>query len=305
MVESMILAKKSKMRYYKIPLYTKAQDGHFMLYKPEGLLLKSMRVGSGRYPSELYLSSEDKMRGIQEVQKAFNKELRESIKGGEASVVKDMIVSVVEETLTEPRSGSLEGIAETVNILSTECANQPGVLRALANVSFTDYTTALHSVNVMALTLGLCLFSGFDQKLLNAFGLAALLHDVGKTKVDPGIIGASRKLTTAEFEEIKKHPALGFDILSECDFEGDTTGLGALEHHEKLDGSGYPRGTKAISQVGQIIGIVDCYEAITNDDRPYRSAMDPLDALSLLKRDVENGKYSMELFKKFAYSLTK
>ncbi len=53
-----------------------------------------------------------------------------------------------------------------------------------------------------------------------------------------------------------------------------------------------------------ILGIIDCYEAITNDDRPYRSAMQPLAALELIKKDSENGKYNKEIFRDFAYSLT-
>lgn len=53
-----------------------------------------------------------------------------------------------------------------------------------------------------------------------------------------------------------------------------------------------------------VLGIIDCYEAITNDDRPYRSAMNPMAALELIKRDVDNGKYNREIFRDFAYSLT-
>ena len=78
---------------------------------------------------------------------------------------------------------------------------------------------------------------------------------------------------------------------------------GAREHHEKLDGSGYPKGLRKISFNGRLIGIVDCYEALTNEDRPYRRAMDPLETLNLLKRDVEAGKFDRGLFEKFCYSL--
>jgi HD-GYP domain-containing protein (c-di-GMP phosphodiesterase class II) len=79
--------------------------------------------------------------------------------------------------------------------------------------------------------------------------------------------------------------------------------LAALQHHEKLDGRGYPNKLTQISEVSQVIGFIDCYEALTNDDRPYRSAMDPLKALRLIKKDVEAGKFDKKIFEKFAYSL--
>ncbi|MBN2207702.1 MAG: HD domain-containing protein, partial [Candidatus Coatesbacteria bacterium] len=158
-------------------------------------------------------------------------------------------------------------------------------------------------VNVMALTLGFCLCNKHPLNDCKALGLAALLHDVGKTKIDQSIVRANRKLTDDEFAEIKKHPTMGYDILRECDFTQNVVFQGAHEHHEKLNGSGYPRGIRDVSAAGQIIGIVDSYEAITNDDRPYRSAMDPIKALALIKDEVEAGRIDRGLFERFARSL--
>ena len=70
-----------------------------------------------------------------------------------------------------------------------------------------------------------------------------------------------------------------------------------------MDKSGYPNGKGKISDISQIIGIIDCYEALTNDERPYRSAMAPYDALKIIKKDVSGGKFRKENFEKFAYSL--
>ena len=84
---------------------------------------------------------------------------------------------------------------------------------------------------------------------------------------------------------------------------GGDVALGALEHHEKLDGSGYPKSIRSISYVGQLLGIIDCYEALTNEDRPYRRARQPLETLKFLKDDVEAGKFSRDIFEKFCYSL--
>ncbi|MBN1593307.1 MAG: HD domain-containing protein [Candidatus Coatesbacteria bacterium] len=293
------------MGRYKIPLYIKTDSHEFILYKPEGMLLQNMRVETGKFPSELFLRAQDKLQGIKELQQSFNEDLRRHIKANDTNRMKDTLVGVVAETLTEPRSGSLEGVAETVDILAGEFATQPGVLKALVNVYFKDYTTAIHSVNVMALTLGYCLFNDQGLDMSKTLGLAALLHDVGKTKIDMRILNANRKLTDDEFAQIKRHPTIGYDILRECDFSDEEIFKGALEHHEKLDGSGYPKGIRDVSLAGQIIGIIDCYEAITNDDRPYRNAMDPLDALALMKREVETEQFNWRLFEGFARSLVK
>ena len=102
---------------------------------------------------------------------------------------------------------------------------------------------------------------------------------------------------------MKSHPAIGVRLIRDINRLGDDVAQGAREHHEKLDGSGYPKGLRKISFNGQLIGIVDCYEALTNDDRPYRSAIYPLEALKLLKRDVESGKFDRDLFEKFCYCL--
>jgi len=305
MKDDMIRARKSQMKHYRIPLYVRTDEGKYVLYKPEGMLLEDMRVKTGKFPSALFFRTEDKLQGIKELQKAFNEKLRESIKSQDATKTKTILVDLVRETLTEPRSGSLDGLADTVDILANECAQEPAVLRALANVYFKDYTTAIHSVNVMALTLAFSLHSQQSLESSKTMGLAALLHDVGKTQIDQGIIRANRKLTEEEFEEMKRHPTIGYKILKKCDFANQAILDGAREHHEKLDGSGYPRGISRVSVAGQIIGLVDCYEAITNDDRPYRNAMDPLEALKLVKREVEAGKFDRRLFERFARSLAK
>ena len=102
---------------------------------------------------------------------------------------------------------------------------------------------------------------------------------------------------------MKSHPTIGDRLIRDINRLGDDVAQGAREHHEKLDGSGYPRGLRKISFNGQLIGIVDCYEALTNEDRPYRRAMAPLETLKLLKCDVESGKFDRGLFEKFCYSL--
>ena len=155
----------------------------------------------------------------------------------------------------------------------------------------------------MALAIGYAHNENFSKKEKKIVGLCALLHDVGKTKINSDILQSSRKLSDAEFEEIKAHTIHGYNILDKCKFFYNEIKWTALQHHEKLDGTGYPKNLTDILNMSQIVGLIDCYEALTNDDRPYRDAMAPLKALTLLKDDVVAGKYSRWIFEKFAYSL--
>ncbi len=171
-------------------------------------------------------------------------------------------------------------------------------------MAYTDYSTILHSINVMVFALVFTSYSNFTQDDARVLGLSALLHDVGKTKVDPEIIMAPRKLTDEEFDEMKSHTSKGYDILRECKFGFREISLAALEHHEKLDGSGYPGGKKRISEIGQILAIIDCYEALTCDDRPYRSKMQPYDAFkNIIEKDLIAGKFNKNIYLHFIKSL--
>jgi putative nucleotidyltransferase with HDIG domain len=273
------------------------------MYKPAGVTLDEMRIEQGLHPQKLYIRQSDKIAGIREVQKVFNQQLRDDIRTNNFQKVRDTVVDIVRETLTEPRSGSLEGVAQTVHILVTEYTQEAEIIRQLMDVSSTDYSTVLHSINVMALALGYAAYVDLNLHQKKILGLCALLHDVGKTRVDANILKAPRKLTDEEFREMQRHTLTGYNILSGCRFGDNEIKLTALQHHEKLDGSGYPSGTRRICETAQIIGLIDCYEALTNDDRPYRDAMEPLRCLQLLKNDVEVGKFNRRVFEKFAYSL--
>ncbi len=304
MEQEYILARKTQLPYYKdVPLYIQGKVRNFVLYKPSGKILQDMRIEEGLHPDKLYIRKTDKIAGIQEVQTVFNQQLKENIQSNSPEKIKEAVVNIMEETLTEPRSGTLEGVSNTVNILVDEYTQQHDVIKNLWDVSSKDYTTVLHSINVMALVLGYAAYVDYSLHQRKILGLCALLHDVGKTKINTDLLTAPRKLTDEEFSEIQSHTEIGYDILSNCKFESMEVPLAALQHHEKLDGSGYPNHSTQLSEMSQIIGFIDCYEALTNDDRPYRSAMDPLKALMLIRKDVEAGKFDKKIFEKFAYSL--
>ena len=307
MLPEMIKARKSQLTFYRdVELYRKSKGEGFVLYKPAGMTLHDMRIQEAMHPSELYIKQGDKIRGIQEAQKGFNTILKSDVESGNPEKVKETVVTIVEETLTEPRAGSLEGVSDTVGILVSDYSKNADVVKQLIDMSYTDYSTILHSINVMAFALGYAFFLNFSQAEAKVLGLSALLHDVGKTKINTDILTAPRKLTDEEFREMKSHTTVGYNILRKCKFTDRDISLGALEHHEKLDGSGYPSNKTKINQTAQIIGIIDCYEALTNDDRPYRKSMEAFSTLNqIIGEDVKSGKFSKEIYSAFVRSLGK
>jgi putative nucleotidyltransferase with HDIG domain len=299
------LIKSSHFFAYKnFPLYYQAINGDFVLYKPAGITLKEMRIREKLLPDKLYLQKKNKVDAVQEIQKVFNSQLKQSIQKNDLTNVRKMVHKVVKVTLEEPVSGSIEGIKETVGILVSEYTKDFNVIKSLLDLSARDYTTVFHSVNVMALALGYASYVNYDRGRRRILGLAALLHDVGKVRVDTDLLQAPRQLTNDEFKKVQQHTVKGYNILDKCKFSNNEIKMTALQHHEKLDGSGYPLHATHIAEFAQIVSVIDCYEALTNDDRLYRKSMAPLQALEVIQSEiVDTGKFSKKLFKDFAHLL--
>jgi len=307
MNEDFIQVKSSNLNLYrKVPFYYENRYGHYALYKPVGVTLSEMRIRERMHPRKLYIKRINKIEAIQEVQSEYNREIKKCLKENNITKVRNIVQDIVQVTLDEPVTGILEGVSTTVSILAAEVAKNRDIVKVLFDLTSKDYTTTRHSVNVMALSLGYASHVNFDNREKKILGIAALLHDVGKSRINSEILKSPRKLSDDEFHEIKKHTTKGFNILSTCKFSNSEIRTTALEHHEKLDGSGYPDKKTVISEYSQIVGIIDCYEALTNDERVYRKAANPLGALKTIQTEiVDAGKFSRNIFKDFAYSLLK
>lgn len=131
---------------------------------------------------------------------------------------------------------------------------------------------------------------GLNSQVCEKVRIAAYLHDVGKIALDEKILDAPRPLSEAEFARVKRHPALGKDIVQHIDGLEDVAEWVGM-HHERPDGKGYPAGLRA-SQIpvpSRIIAVVDAFDAMTGgidgeDPRPYRTALSPVGALLELER---------------------
>ena len=155
----------------------------------------------------------------------------------------------------------------------------------LFNMSNHDFYTATHTSNVSVMLVAFASKIGIkDSALLNELGTGSLLHDVGKIFVPQELLNKSEKLTDREFDIIKSHVAKGVEHLTKQGTLSNTAIKLIAEHHEKLDGKGYPNALAGedISIYGRMITIVDMFEAMTSV-RPYRStAMSSEKAMSII-----------------------
>lgn len=164
--------------------------------------------------------------------------------------------------------------------------NKDDVLN-LVDLKIYDEYILYHSVNVAVLSIMLGQKMGFEEDMLNKLGLSGLLHDLGTVFLGKDLFNRTDKLTKQEFELMKQHPVLGHKFIKEFYEMPMHTARGILQHHERLDGLGYPNGEKGdrIIQFSRIIGVADAYDALTSD-RPYRRAMLPAEALKVLEENA-------------------
>ncbi|PUU94823.1 MAG: metal dependent phosphohydrolase [Halanaerobium sp.] len=159
------------------------------------------------------------------------------------------------------------------------------------------------SQNVAALTSEIGKFLSFSAQNLESLKTAALLHDLGEIYLPSEIINKNEKLTAAEFKIIETHPKLSYEILKNVDFDPKIKEI-ILQHHERIDGSGYPAALKGdeILKEAKIIGAADSITAMLSE-RPYRKAVSKKEALEILienkgsKFDPEIVEVCFEIFK--------
>ena len=189
----------------------------------------------------------------------------------------------VQTMFDEARMGKALAVGqanELVDDIASSVLRGGGVLLGLARLKTADNYTYMHSVAVCALMTALAKELELAPEQVRSAGLAGLLHDIGKMAVPSAILNKPGSLSDAEFSSVRAHPAAGHRMLLEVD-EIDPVALDVcLHHHEKLDGSGYPKGLcgEEISLYARMGAICDVYDAITSN-RPYKQGWCPAESL--------------------------
>ncbi|AGL02857.1 HD-GYP domain-containing protein [Desulfoscipio gibsoniae] len=163
-------------------------------------------------------------------------------------------------------------------------------VNALSNYVDWLYT---HSIDVAVVSLMMAVELGYSDEELTNLGIGAMLHDVGKLLVPKSIIQKPEKLTDSEMSLVRQHCELGMSSLESFNLPKEYMDI-VMQHHERLDGSGYPKGLKGdeISRNSRIVMIADAVDAITSY-RPYRQSQSMDVAINKLRNEKE--KYPQEL----------
>jgi len=182
---------------------------------------------------------------------------------------------------TKPLSAEAVGLLAgeiTESVLRNEYAIT--ILTRIRNKSTYQWE---HAINCGVLICGFGLYLGFNKDTVTQMTLGALLHDVGSAKVSRGILEKAGKLTQNEMSVVKRHIKWGVELCKKDGFDSPFIIDMTANHHERLDGSGYPRGISGdkISKLARITAIIDVYDAMTGD-RPYKKGDNPLNVFRFL-----------------------
>jgi len=186
----------------------------------------------------------------------------------------DPMVSSYDTQLVEACAGFLGTFVENVALYDDQQELFVGTLHALtAAIDAKDRYTRGHSERVALVSKQIALAAGLPEGQCERIRIAGLVHDVGKIGVPEATLLKPGKLTEEEFEQIKKHPETGFEILHQVPLLSDVL-PGVLHHHERYDGKGYPYGLSGtdIPLMARVIAVADTFDAMSSD-RAYRTKM--------------------------------
>lgn len=174
-------------------------------------------------------------------------------------------------------------IKKIVNRIVDELLLQKDILFKLTDIKSVDDYTFQHCVNVSVLSLIAGIDLGFGMERLRELGTGAILHDIGKLFIPSEILQKPSQLTVEEFEEIKKHTVLGYELMKKNKRINLASAFISFGHHERFDGSGYPLQLKGenIHIYARIVAIADVYDALSSD-RVYRKKLRANEALEYI-----------------------
>lgn len=174
------------------------------------------------------------------------------------------------------------------NDLMTAINNNNALAVDISVLKTSDEYTFKHSVDVATLSMIIARNKGLSEQDVYNIGIAGLLHDMGKSKIPPEILNKPAKLNDEEFAVMKQHSKLGYDILKEKKEFSDAISFAVLQHHEKMNGKGYPMGctSEQIVPYAKILSVTDVYDALVTE-RPYKKSFSQRTAVEMIMSMTE------------------
>jgi len=179
-------------------------------------------------------------------------------------------------------SSTLSDARELVTNVMTSGANV-GAIATLAKLKKADEASFLHSLSVSALMIAFGRAIKLAEPVVHELAVGGLLHDIGKIAIPVSILRKSGRLTESEIAIIQRHPVYGFELLRKHSHVSTEILDIALLHHERYDGTGYPKGLKGVETPfnARLAAVCDVYDALTSI-RPYKRAFSQAEALSIM-----------------------
>ena len=195
----------------------------------------------------------------------------------------------------ETISNSAMSVADTI---MQSFYSSKSVAISVDALKVSDEYTFKHSVDVGAMAMIIARKLGETNKFMQDIALAGVLHDLGKSKIPNEILNKPSKLDDDEWIIMKQHPVYSYRMIENIDDIPKEVKKAVLEHHENIDGTGYPLGIKddMICKMAKILTIADVYDALVTE-RPYKEAKNPADALEILMG--MSNKFDLDILKVF------
>jgi putative nucleotidyltransferase with HDIG domain len=205
-----------------------------------------------------------------------------------ATIVYESGVDMMNQVLSDPQAPEARGFQQVSRAITSLVHSEPAVLGCLFDASHHDFYTATHVMNVgmwMALLASELGYS--DPEMLDTICQAGLLHDIGMMTIPADVINHKGPLSEQGWSMVRRHPELGYQLLKQYDVDPLVRRV-AMEHHERLDGTGYPRGRRGdeIHVVSRICALVDSFDGMTAF-RPFKERTATVDeAMTTLARET-------------------
>ncbi|WP_426358127.1 HD-GYP domain-containing protein [Pseudocolwellia sp. HL-MZ19] len=207
-------------------------------------------------------------------------------------------IKAIFDDISADQKINITAINELANDITDSILRNEYAISILTRIREKDTYQWEHAINTAILVCGFSLFIGMKKETATQIAIGALLHDVGVAKLPKALLNKKEKLTTNEQTLVEKHVLWGHQICSNDGLSNKITTDMLVNHHERLDGSGYPRGLKGakLSKLARITAIVDVYDAMTGN-KHYKKGEQPINALRYLIS--KNEKFDRSLVQQF------